>query len=79
LEGSKAYAKDFMRRYNIPTAEYRHFTNYEEARLYLESSKHGVVIKASGLAAGKGVVIPETLEEGIEVCYPGSNIKSPIL
>ncbi|CRK35687.1 hypothetical protein BN1708_001319 [Verticillium longisporum] len=60
LEGSKTFAKDFMRRYDIPTAEYRNFDTYEHARDYLSSINHRVVIKVSGLAAGKGVVLPET-------------------
>ncbi|RNJ53641.1 tetrahydrofolate synthase [Verticillium nonalfalfae] len=63
LEGSKTLAKDFMRRYNIPTAEYRNFNTYEHARDYLSSINHRVVIKVSGLAAGKGVVLPEVQEE----------------
>ncbi|TVY85202.1 Bifunctional purine biosynthetic protein ADE1 [Lachnellula suecica] len=63
LEGSKAYSKDFMKKYNIPTAAYANFTHYEEARKYLDSINHNVVLKASGLAAGKGVIIPENKEE----------------
>ncbi|EXJ82610.1 phosphoribosylamine-glycine ligase [Capronia epimyces CBS 606.96] len=65
IEGSKAYAKDFMSRYRIPTAEYRTFTNFEEASAYINSVQHEVVIKADGLAAGKGVVIPATKVEAI--------------
>lgn len=65
MEGSKAYSKDFMRRHNIPTAEYRNFSVYEEARGYLEKAEHNVVIKASGLAAGKGVIIPKSKEEAL--------------
>jgi len=65
MEGSKAFSKDFMQRHNIPTAEYRNFTVYEEARAYLEKLNHNVVIKASGLAAGKGVIIPRTKEEAL--------------
>ncbi|KAI5804033.1 phosphoribosylglycinamide synthetase [Peziza echinospora] len=63
MEGSKTYSKDFMKKYNIPTAEYRNFTDYNEARAYIDSINHNVVIKASGLAAGKGVIIPTTKEE----------------
>lgn len=63
LEGSKAFAKDFMRRFNIPTAEYRTFDAYDLAREYASAINHRIVIKASGLAAGKGVVLPETKEE----------------
>lgn len=65
MEGSKAFSKDFMRRHNIPTAEYRNFTVYEEAKAYLEKVNHNVVIKASGLAAGKGVIIPTSKEEAL--------------
>lgn len=66
MEGSKAFSKDFMQRHNIPTAEYRNFTNYEEAKAYLDSIDHNIVIKADGLAAGKGVVIPATKAEAHE-------------
>ncbi|KAB8576198.1 hypothetical protein FH972_025726 [Carpinus fangiana] len=66
IEGSKAYAKDFMQRNNIPTGEYRTFTNYEAACQYLHEVSHDVVIKASGLAAGKGVVLPKSKEEGFD-------------
>jgi phosphoribosylamine--glycine ligase/phosphoribosylformylglycinamidine cyclo-ligase len=58
MEGSKAFSKDFMKRHGIPTAEYRNFNDYETASKYLDSIEHDVVIKASGLAAGKGVLIP---------------------
>lgn len=65
LEGSKQYAKDFMTRHNIPTARYATFTkkNIEEGYKFLESLKPPYVLKADGLAAGKGVIIPETLEQ----------------
>ncbi|KAF7957649.1 hypothetical protein EAE96_003223 [Botrytis aclada] len=63
LEGSKAFSKDFMKKYNIPTAAYENFTDYEKARKYIDSVSHNVVIKASGLAAGKGVIIPTSKEE----------------
>ncbi|PGG97255.1 phosphoribosylamine-glycine ligase [Polytolypa hystricis UAMH7299] len=63
MEGSKAFSKDFMKRHNIPTAEYENFTDYNAAKNYLDSVKHDIVIKASGLAAGKGVIIPQTKEE----------------
>jgi phosphoribosylamine--glycine ligase/phosphoribosylformylglycinamidine cyclo-ligase len=62
LEGSKTFSKDFMRRHNIPTASYQSFSHYETARKYLDSIEHRVVLKADGLAAGKGVVIPESKE-----------------
>jgi phosphoribosylamine--glycine ligase/phosphoribosylformylglycinamidine cyclo-ligase len=63
MEGSKTFSKDFMKKYNIPTAAYENFSNYEEARKYLDSINHNVVLKASGLAAGKGVIIPTTKQE----------------
>ena len=63
MEGSKAFSKEFMARHNIPTAAYRSFDNYEVARSYLDNISHDIVLKADGLAAGKGVVIPSTLEQ----------------
>ncbi|KAI9674051.1 MAG: hypothetical protein M1829_003894 [Trizodia sp. TS-e1964] len=66
VEGSKSFAKDFMARHGIPTAKYRNFTDFGSAKAYLESISHRVVIKASGLAAGKGVILPETPEEALE-------------
>lgn len=63
LEASKAFSKDFMQRNNIPTAAYQNFTDYEKAKAYLDSISHSVVIKASGIAAGKGVIIPQSKEE----------------
>jgi phosphoribosylamine--glycine ligase/phosphoribosylformylglycinamidine cyclo-ligase len=66
LEGSKAFSKDLAARHNIPTAEYRTFKDYGLASSYVSSISHNVVIKALGLAAGKGVVIPETMEETLE-------------
>jgi phosphoribosylamine--glycine ligase/phosphoribosylformylglycinamidine cyclo-ligase len=63
MEGSKTFSKDFMKKYNIPTAAYENFSNYEDAKKYLESINHKVVLKASGLAAGKGVIIPTTKQE----------------
>ncbi|GAA5844448.1 hypothetical protein JCM11251_001666 [Rhodosporidiobolus azoricus] len=65
MEGSKAFSKDFMARHNIPTAEYRNFTSHSDAVEYVKSVNHQVVLKASGLAAGKGVIIPETKEEAL--------------
>ncbi|KAI9208830.1 phosphoribosylglycinamide synthetase [Polychytrium aggregatum] len=65
IEGSKAFSKDFMKRHNIPTARYQNFTDFEKAKAYIESLPYSVVIKASGLAAGKGVLIPESKEEAI--------------
>ncbi len=63
MEGSKTFSKDFMKRHNIPTAAYENFSDYNKAREYLESVEHDIVIKASGLAAGKGVIIPKTRSE----------------
>jgi len=63
MEGSKTFSKDFMRRHHIPTAAYQNFTSVEDAKRYLDSAEHNVVIKASGLAAGKGVIIPSSKEE----------------
>lgn len=63
LEGSKAFSKDLMKKYNIPTAGYENFTSPEEALKYLETAKMPIVLKADGLALGKGVLICNTLEE----------------
>ncbi len=63
LEGSKAFSKDLMKKYNIPTAAYENFTRPEAALSYLETAKFPVVLKADGLALGKGVLICNTLEE----------------
>ncbi len=63
LEGSKAFAKDFMQRHNIPTAAYASFSELTPALEYLQQQPLPVVIKASGLAAGKGVIIAETLQQ----------------
>jgi phosphoribosylamine--glycine ligase/phosphoribosylformylglycinamidine cyclo-ligase len=63
MEGSKTFSKDFMKKHNIPTAAYENFDDYEKASQYLKTIGHNVVIKATGLAAGKGVIIPQTQEE----------------
>lgn len=63
LEGSKAFSKDLMKKYHIPTAAYENFDNPEEALAYLETAKFPIVLKADGLALGKGVLICNTLEE----------------
>ena len=63
MEGSKAFSKDFMQRHGIPTAVFRSFTDYDAAREYLDSVNHDIVIKADGLAAGKGVIIPKSKQE----------------
>lgn len=66
IEGSKAFSKDLMKKYNIPTAAYENFTSAEDALAYLETAKMPIVLKASGLALGKGVLICNTLEEAKE-------------
>lgn len=63
IEGSKAFSKDLMKKYKIPTASYENFTDPEQAMTYLETVKMPIVLKADGLALGKGVLICETLEE----------------
>ena len=63
LEGSKAYAKDFMKKYGVKTAEYELFTDYNKADEYLNRCSYPIVIKASGLALGKGVLICQDKEE----------------
>ncbi|MBB1201950.1 phosphoribosylamine--glycine ligase [Enterobacteriaceae bacterium 89] len=63
LEGSKAFTKDFLARHKIPTAEYQNFTEVEPALAYLREKGAPIVIKADGLAAGKGVIVAMTLEE----------------
>ena len=79
LEGSKAFSKDLMKKYNIPTAGYETFDDPKKALEYLETAKMPIVLKADGLALGKGVLICNTLEEakaGVkeimeEFDYPG--------
>lgn len=66
LEGSKAFTKDFLARHNIPTAGYENFTEIEPALAYLRKKGAPIVIKADGLAAGKGVIVAETLEQAEE-------------
>ncbi len=63
LEGSKAFSKDLMKKYNIPTAAYENFDNADKALAYLETAQFPIVLKADGLALGKGVLICNTLEE----------------
>jgi phosphoribosylamine--glycine ligase len=65
LEGSKAFCKDFLYRNNIPTAFYKTFTEAEEAKLYVKEKGTPIVIKADGLAAGKGVIIANTAQEAV--------------
>lgn len=66
IEGSKSFAKEIMQKYQIPTADYAVFTSYEEARQYVEEKGAPIVIKADGLAAGKGVTVALTTEEALE-------------
>ncbi|WP_163831765.1 phosphoribosylamine--glycine ligase [Spartinivicinus ruber] len=63
LEGSKAFTKDFLARHQIPTAEYQNFTEIEPAKAYIQEKGTPIVIKADGLAAGKGVIIAQTEAE----------------
>ncbi len=66
IEGSKVFSKDLMKKYNIPTAAYESFTNPAKAKEYLEDCKYPIVLKADGLALGKGVLICNTREEAME-------------
>ncbi len=63
LEGSKAFSKDLMKKYHIPTAAYENFTDAKQALAYLETARFPIVLKADGLALGKGVLICQDLEE----------------
>ncbi|KAI0463514.1 Bifunctional purine biosynthetic protein ade1 [Komagataella kurtzmanii] len=63
MEGSKTFSKDFMTKHGIPTAKFANFTNYDDAKRYIDENDHRLVIKASGIAAGKGVLIPTNKEE----------------
>jgi phosphoribosylamine---glycine ligase len=65
LEGSKSFSKEIMRRHGIPTAAFRVFDNYSAARDYIEHTPAPMVVKADGLAAGKGVVVAKTQEEAL--------------
>ena len=66
IESSKAFSKDLMKKYNIPTAAYETFTDLEKAKAYLEKCDIPVVVKADGLALGKGVIIAQTRDEAME-------------
>ena len=66
LEGSKSFSKDLMRKYGIPTAKYEVFTDAEAARAYVQKEGAPIVIKADGLAAGKGVIVAETLDAALD-------------
>lgn len=65
LEGSKIFAKNLMKKYKIPTAEFEIFDNPDDAKKYLQNKNFPIVIKADGLAAGKGVIIAQNLSEGL--------------
>ncbi|MCG3419784.1 phosphoribosylamine--glycine ligase [Oceanobacillus jordanicus] len=65
LEGSKSFAKEFMKKYAVPTAAYATFTSADEAKQYIEKQGVPIVIKADGLAAGKGVIVAETKEQAL--------------
>ncbi|WP_209124791.1 phosphoribosylamine--glycine ligase [Alkalihalobacillus sp. BA299] len=69
IEGSKSFAKEIMHKYNIPTGYYETFTSYEEAKAYVEKMGAPIVIKADGLAAGKGVVVAMTIKEATDALY----------
>ena len=66
LEGSKSFSKDFMKKYNVKTAEYATFTDVNEAIKYLDTCSYPTVVKADGLAAGKGVIICQNKEEALD-------------
>ena len=69
IEGSKAFSKAFMARHNIPSARYAAFTDYETAADYIKTIDYPIVIKADGLAAGKGVLLPETQTEALAALH----------
>ncbi|GIP30399.1 phosphoribosylamine--glycine ligase [Paenibacillus sp. J23TS9] len=69
IEGSKTFMKDLLHKYNIPTAAYEKFDSYEEALAYLDTQKAPIVIKADGLAAGKGVTVARTMEEAQQALH----------
>lgn len=66
MEGSKAFSKVFMDKHNIPTAQFKNFSSVEDAKKHIEKVDYKLVLKADGLAAGKGVLIPETKEEALQ-------------
>ena len=66
IEGSKAFSKDLMRKYNIPTAAYGVFSELEAAEAFIDQTGVPIVVKADGLAAGKGVIIAQTRQEAVE-------------
>ena len=66
IEGSKAFSKNLMKKYSIPTAEYENFTELDKALKYLDTKSAPIVVKADGLALGKGVIIAQTIDEAKE-------------
>lgn len=66
IEGSKAFSKQLMTKYGIPTADYKEFTDYDEAAEYVKDAEYPLVVKADGLALGKGVIICQNAQEGEE-------------
>ena len=66
MEGSKAFAKDIMAKYHVPTAKYATFTNEADAKAYIQEQGAPIVVKADGLAAGKGVVVAQTVDEALD-------------
>jgi phosphoribosylamine--glycine ligase len=68
LEGSKAFSKDFLARHHIPTAAYGNFTDLDQAVAYIRQQGAPIVVKADGLAAGKGVILAQTEQEAIDAC-----------
>ena len=66
LEGSKSFSKEIMKKYNIPTAKYEVFTDADKAKAYIEQEGAPIVIKADGLAAGKGVIVAETKQQALD-------------
>ena len=69
LEGSKSFSKNIMKKYGIPTAKYEVFTDADAARAYIEKEGAPIVIKANGLAAGKGVIVAETKEQALDAVH----------
>ena len=76
LEGSKIFAKDLMKKYNIPTATYNIFDNADKACGYIKAAGAPIVIKADGLAAGKGVIVAQTVDEAINAVFEVMEQKS---
>jgi len=68
LEGSKAFSKDFLARHHIPTAAYGNFTDLDQAVAYIRQQGAPIVVKADGLAAGKGVILAQTEQQAIDAC-----------